>query len=68
MNNTTPRNDKLGALLLGVFIFLGLTVLGWLLGTSAVRVKQYERSVTVEGLSEREYPADRHRQAGRLGG
>jgi hypothetical protein len=58
MNNTTPHNEKLGALLLGVFIFLGLTVLGWLLGTSAVRVKQFERSVTVKGLSEREYPAD----------
>lgn len=58
MGNTMLRNDRLGALLLGVFIFLGLSSLGYLLGTSAIRVKQYERSVTVKGLSEREYPAD----------
>ncbi|MGA9574285.1 MAG: SIMPL domain-containing protein [Lysobacterales bacterium] len=43
---------------LGLSIFLGLAALGYLLGHAAVEVKQYERSVTAKGLSEREYPAD----------
>jgi hypothetical protein len=34
-----PRNDQAGALLPDVFVFLGLTALGYLHGTSAVRVK-----------------------------
>ena len=46
------------ALVLGVFILLGLAALGYLLGDAAMRVKAFERSVTVKGLSEREYPAD----------
>lgn len=43
---------------LGVSIFLGLAALGYLLGQAAVEVKEYERSVTAKGLSEREFPAD----------
>lgn len=46
------------AFVLGFFIFLGLSVLGYLLGSSAIKFKEYERSVTAKGLSEREYPAD----------
>ena len=46
------------ALVLGVFIFLGLTVLGYFFGSSVVKFKEYERTVTVKGLSEKEYPAD----------
>jgi len=46
------------SLVLGIGIFLGLSVLGFLLGRSAVKVKEYERTVKVKGLSEREYPAD----------
>lgn len=46
------------ALILGVCIFLGLAFLGFFLGQSALKVKAYERTVTVKGLSEREYPAD----------
>jgi hypothetical protein len=46
------------ALILGFFIFLGLATLGYLLSNAAIRFKQYERSVTVKGLSEREVPAD----------
>lgn len=42
----------------GFFIFLGLSVLGYLLGESAIRFKEYERTVKVKGLSEKEYPAD----------
>lgn len=46
------------ALILGLFIFLGMATLGLLLGNSLVKFKAFERSVTVKGLSEREYPAD----------
>ena len=50
--------SKGSAALLGVFIFLGLSVLGYMLGNAAIEYKLYDRSVTVKGLSEREYPAD----------
>lgn len=43
---------------LGGCILLGLVALGYLLGSSAVRIKEYERTVTVKGLAENEYPAD----------
>jgi hypothetical protein len=46
------------ALVLGLFVFLGLSALGYLLGSAAIKFKEYERTVTVKGLSEREYPAD----------
>ncbi|KJS05417.1 MAG: periplasmic protein [Gammaproteobacteria bacterium BRH_c0] len=46
------------ALVLGVFIFAGLATLGYLLGKAAIDFRQYERSVTVKGLAEREFPAD----------
>ncbi len=51
-------NNKSSAFILGLFIFLGLAVLGYLLANAAIDVKQYDRSVTVKGLSEREYQAD----------
>jgi hypothetical protein len=54
MNLTNRAN----ALILGLSIFLGLTALGYLLGRAAIDFKEYERSVTVKGLSERELPAD----------
>ncbi|CAH1385494.1 SIMPL domain-containing protein [Candidatus Nitrotoga sp. M5] len=50
--------SKLNSLVLGVFIFLGLTSLGYLLGNSAIKFKEYERTVTVKGLSEKEFGAD----------
>jgi len=46
------------ALILGVCIFLGLAFLGYFLGSSLIKFKEYERTVTVKGLSEKEYPAD----------
>lgn len=51
-------NNRFNSFILGVFIFLGLTSLGYLLGSSAIKFKEYERTVTVKGLSEREYDAD----------
>jgi uncharacterized protein len=50
--------QRSSALLLGLCIGLGLAALGYLLGEGALRVKETERTVTVKGLSEREYPAD----------
>lgn len=46
------------AFVLGLFIFLGLSALGYFLGNAAIRFKEYERTVAVKGLSEREMPAD----------
>lgn len=51
-------NNRLAALLLGLGILLGLSVLGYQLGSAAINYKQLDRTVTVKGLSEREYPAD----------
>lgn len=49
---------KFPALILGFFLCLGLLGLGYLVGDAAIRYKEYERTVSVKGLSEREYPAD----------
>ena len=46
------------SLVLGISILLGLSALGYLLGESLVTFKSFERSVTVKGLSEKEFPAD----------
>lgn len=51
-------NNKISFSLLGVFIFLGLSVLGYFLSSAALEYKMFERSVTVKGLSDREYQAD----------
>lgn len=51
-------NNRLSAALLGIFIMIGLGLLGWQLGAAAIKYKEYERTVNVKGLSEREYPAD----------
>ena len=52
------QENTVSALLLGASLFLGLSVLGYLLAGAAIHFKEYERSVTVKGLSERELPAD----------
>lgn len=46
------------AFILGFFICIGLAVLGFLLGRAAIEFKQFERSVTVKGLAEKEVSAD----------
>ena len=51
-------NNKTNTFILGLFIFLGLSSLGFLLGNAAIKFKEYERTVTVKGLSEQEFPAD----------
>lgn len=52
------QNNHANALILGLAIFFGLATLGYLLGKAAIRFKEFERSVAVKGLSERELPAD----------
>jgi hypothetical protein len=52
------EHTKAAAFVLGLFIFLGLALFGYQLGNAALKFKAYERSVTVKGLSEREYDAD----------
>lgn len=54
----TNKSKTTSALVLGICLVIGLTALGYLLGDAAIRYKEYERTVTVKGLSEREYPAD----------
>ncbi|WP_100641636.1 SIMPL domain-containing protein [Alteromonas facilis] len=44
--------------ILGISFIIGCLLLGMTLGKSALDFKAFERSVTVKGLSEREYPAD----------
>lgn len=53
---TTTRTRE--AAVLAVGIVAGLALLGWLLGGSLIRFKEFERTVRVKGLAEREVPAD----------
>lgn len=53
-----PANNKASAFILGAFIFLGLLSFGYILSGAAIKFKEYERTVTAKGLSEREYEAD----------
>lgn len=52
------HSDFKSSFVLGAFIFLGLAILGFFIDTSLIKFKEYERTVTVKGLSEREHPAD----------
>ncbi len=54
MKNSNVRS----AFILGVLIALGLSVLGFSLGNAAIKYREFERTVRVKGLSEKEYPAD----------
>ena len=46
------------AAVLAVGLVAGLALLGWLLGSSLIRFKEFERTVTVKGLAERDVEAD----------
>lgn len=54
MTNLTTKS----ASVLGVCLIIGLSALGFLVQQMAVKFKEYERVVTVKGLSEREVIAD----------
>lgn len=53
-----PENNKINALIFGLCLFLGLTTLGYLLSDALLTFKEYERTVSAKGLSERENKAD----------
>jgi hypothetical protein len=53
---TEPISRSL--VVLGASLLLGFIALGVLLGEAAIRVKKFDRTVIVKGLSEREVPAD----------
>jgi hypothetical protein len=46
------------AFILGLFVCVGLVLLGFFLSRGIVNFKALDRSVSVKGLSEREFPAD----------
>jgi len=46
------------SVILAAGLVLGLGLLGWKLGGSLIRFKEFERTVTAKGLAEREMPAD----------
>jgi len=52
------ENNRFGPLVLGVCILLGLLGMGYSLSQAAIQFKLLDRSVTVKGLSEREYGSD----------
>src|SRR5690606_39118558 len=46
------------ALILGALIGVGMIIGGWVLGNSGLKIKAYERIVSLKGLSEREVKAE----------
>lgn len=52
------KNEQRSAFILGAFICIGMIAMGVIVGSSAIRFKEYERVVTVKGLAERDVPAD----------
>ena len=50
--------SKASATILALGVAAGLTILGFLLAQAAIDFKTYDRSVTVKGLSEKEFEAD----------
>ena len=52
------KSWKFEAFILGALLCAGLLSIGYLLGKSAIEFKEYERTVTVKGLAEREVAAD----------
>lgn len=51
-------NRRIEAAILGAFICIGLALLGYLISTTALKVKGMDRIVTVKGLAEREVEAN----------
>ncbi|MFH5830984.1 SIMPL domain-containing protein [Halalkalibaculum sp. DA3122] len=50
--------EKQHYILLSIAIILAMAVLGYFIRETAIRFKEYERTVTVKGLAEQEHPAD----------
>ncbi len=52
------HTNRGSAFILGLCLIIGLGGLGYFLGQSALKIKAFERTVKVKGLSQREYKAD----------
>lgn len=52
------NNKTSAAFVLGLLLGISAIAASWLLAGSALQIKEYERTVTVKGLSEREVAAD----------
>src|SRR5690625_5760608 len=50
--------SEIGAIILGIAIFLGLVAVGYYIRSAAISFKQFERVVTVKGLAEQVHLAD----------
>ncbi len=48
----------ISVIILGLFVFLGITILGIFLYTSVIKFKSMDRTVVVKGLSEKEFKAN----------
>ena len=57
-NDTVHERAANGGLFLALGVFLGLAVLGYMLSSAAIKYRELDRTVTVKGLSVREFPAD----------
>lgn len=58
MENNRSSTSNTYAFILGVSMIIAMSVFGLYLKDAVVNFKQFDRSVTVKGLSEREYQAD----------
>ncbi|WP_220755458.1 SIMPL domain-containing protein [Shewanella sp. KT0246] len=58
VNSTLNTQSKTSAAILGFLLLIGLSVLGLSLKQAIIEYKLLDRSVTVKGLAENEYPAD----------
>ena len=53
------QNSKVKeSIIIGLSIVLGLSFLGYSVGRSLIRFKEYERTITVKGLAEKDVPAN----------
>lgn len=52
------KSNNKSIIVLGLFIFLGLSSLGYFLSSAAIKYKEYERTVSVKGLSQKDIKAD----------
>ncbi len=58
MANGSERRDAGPAVVLGLFVAIGLVLGGYFIGNGLLQARATQRFVTVKGLSEREMPAD----------
>jgi hypothetical protein len=58
MGDDMDNKTTSGPFVLGVFICMGLVLLGYFISGSIIKIKAFDRTIEVKGLSEREVPAN----------